>query len=118
MLSQKSRELGRKDRWRGVVLAEVALASLDGCAAALGDRVVELRALGWARLANALRLACDPKQAERAITRAEAEWATLRRERDHRIEAEIPAPVSHRDRFPRRQLKIGQKAVFGVGGTS
>jgi AraC-like DNA-binding protein/tetratricopeptide (TPR) repeat protein len=89
LLSTKSRELGRKDRQRGVELAELALASLDGSAVLLGGRVVELRALGRARLANALLLACDLKEAERAMLRADSEWATPRRERDHRVETEI-----------------------------
>jgi tetratricopeptide (TPR) repeat protein len=103
LLSEKSRELGRRDRQRGVELAELALASVAACAEALGDRAVDLRALGWARLANALRLACDPKEADRAMARAEREWATPRQERDHRVEAEILA-LKGSLRFLQRRL--------------
>jgi hypothetical protein len=63
LLSEKSREHGRRDRQRVVELAELALASVEACAEALGDRAIEMRALGWARLANALRLASAARSA-------------------------------------------------------
>ena len=110
LLSEKSRELGRRDRQRGVELAELALASVAACAEALGDRAVDLRALGWARLANALRLACDPKEADRAMARAEREWATPRQERDHRVEAEITL-IKGTLRFFERRLPEAKESL-------
>jgi AraC-like DNA-binding protein/tetratricopeptide (TPR) repeat protein len=91
LLSEKSREHGRRDRQRGVELAELALASVEACAEELGDRAVDLRALGWARLANALLFAGEIKKAERAMLRAESEWTSSRGENDYGVEAEILA---------------------------
>ncbi len=66
LLREKSRQEGRRDRQRGIELAELALLSLDVSAAALGERIHELRALGRAWLGNAKRLALDFPGAEEA----------------------------------------------------
>ncbi len=74
MLSDKSREQGRRNRRDGVEWAELALDSLEVSASALGDELPGLRALGWARLGNARRLALDFPAAEEAFKRAATEW--------------------------------------------
>ncbi len=88
-LRHKSREEGRDDRQRGIQLAELALEALEACAPAVGNRLQDLRALGWASLANARRLALGFSDAEVAIERAEIEWGSG--ERDRLVESEIAA---------------------------
>ncbi len=89
MLSEKSRKEGRRDRHRGVQLAELALESLDVCATALGDELPSLRTLGWARLGNARRLALDFMAAEEAFRESALEWSIPNAGREPGIEAEI-----------------------------
>jgi len=71
-LHEKSREEGRRDRQRGIELAQLALDSLDGNDGRLGERIHSLRAQGWAWLGNARRLALDFSGAEAPFRRAEA----------------------------------------------
>ncbi len=89
LLSAKSREEGRCDRQHGVQLAELALKSLDVCASALGGELPSLRALAWARLGNARRLALDFTAAEEAFRQAALEWSMRHTGRDPEIEGEI-----------------------------
>ena len=90
LLCRKARVEGRRSRRRGVRLIERALECLDLCASVLGDELPGLKALGWARLGNALRLALDFPAAEEAFRRSAFEWSIIRYgERDHEIEAEI-----------------------------
>ncbi len=49
-LHRKSREEGRRDKLRGVEVAQLALDSLDGNEARLGSRIHALRAEGWSQL--------------------------------------------------------------------
>jgi AraC-like DNA-binding protein len=89
LLRRKSREEGRKDRRRGVDVARLALVSLDGHDEVFGERIHDLRAWGWAWLANARRLELDFEGAEKDFTRADEVWSISRAERDLRISAEI-----------------------------
>lgn len=74
LLRRKSRQEGRRDRQRGIELAELALVSLEDSEAVHGEKIHDLRALGWAWLGNAHRLALDFTAAEKAFTQADAEW--------------------------------------------
>ncbi|MEE8525664.1 MAG: helix-turn-helix domain-containing protein [Thermoanaerobaculia bacterium] len=89
LLRKKSREEGRKDRERGVELARLALVSLERHDEIFGGRIHDLRALGWAWLANARRLMLDFDGAEEDLARADADWSMLRVEKDLGISAEI-----------------------------
>ncbi|MCP4661829.1 MAG: helix-turn-helix transcriptional regulator [bacterium] len=89
LLRKKSLEEGRLDRKRGVQLAELALASLDACAAALGEDRPNRQAQGWGCLANAQRLAEDSSRAERSFARAELDLAEAGVHRDPLVEAEL-----------------------------
>lgn len=89
LLRTKSREAGRKDREHGIHLAELALASLEGHDEVFGERIHDLRALGWAWLANARRLALDFDGAEAGFISAEREWSVSRAEKDLTIHARI-----------------------------
>lgn len=64
---------------------------MDRDRAALGDAYHDLRALGWARLANAHRLSMDFPSAEENFARSDEAWAAPRQRPDHVIEAEILA---------------------------
>ncbi len=85
-LSLRSREEGRKNRQRGLEIAEIALATVEGSLERLAERKYDLLALAWARLANARRLAMDLDGAEQAIRKAER-WAEKAAEPD-RTQAE------------------------------
>ncbi len=89
LLRKKSREEGRKDRRLGIKLARLALVSLEGHEEVFGDRIHDLRALGWAGLANARRLSHDFERAEADFERADAEWSFPRVRKDSRVAAEI-----------------------------
>ena len=88
LLRQKSREEGRKDRQRGLQLAELALASLEGSAEKLGNRLPDLKARGWAWLGNVRRQALDFSGAEEALELAESVLSSRSR-RDPLAEGEI-----------------------------
>jgi len=87
LLLEKSRIEGRKDRARGIQLAELAVASIEGSAVYLGDAAAGLRARGWAWVGNAYRLATQFFAAEDAFTRAETVWGDVTP--DPLIEAEV-----------------------------
>ncbi len=89
LLREKSRLLGRKSRRRGVELAELALVSLEGSDQIFGERIHDLRALGWACLANAHQLALDLSAAVAAFEQADREWSTPRAPRDLSVLANI-----------------------------
>lgn len=89
LLREKSRTEGRRDRQRGIELAELALATLEGGEEVYGERVHDLRALGWAWLGNAHRLALDFSAADLAFDKADVEWAKPRRHEDDLVCAEI-----------------------------
>ncbi|MCP4659528.1 MAG: helix-turn-helix domain-containing protein [bacterium] len=89
LLSRQSREVGRCDRRRGLELAKLALATVEGSAALLGERYGDLHALALARLGNARRLAGDPEGADDAFERIEVMWSEPKGKLDHRVEAEI-----------------------------
>ncbi len=89
LLRKRSREQGRRDRRRGVELAELALASLEGCDDIFGERMHDLRALGWAWLSNAHRLALDLPAASAAFEQSDMNWSAARAPHEPRVAAEI-----------------------------
>ena len=89
LLCERSRVEGRRSRQRGVRLAARALEWLELCASVLGDELPGLKALGWARLGNAQRLALDFTTAEASFRRSEFAWSGPHGVRDRRIEGEI-----------------------------
>ncbi len=89
LLRKKSREEGRKSRRRGIELAELALVSLEGSDEFFGDRIHDLRALGWAWLGNAHRLARDFSVAESAFAEADRHWSEATAQRDQLVLAII-----------------------------
>jgi tetratricopeptide (TPR) repeat protein len=89
LLRRKSREEGRKDRQMGIRVAKLALASVEGCGDASGERVHDLRAVGFAELANARRLARDLMGSEEEFTECWAEWNAPRKQPDPLALAEI-----------------------------
>ncbi len=91
LLREKSRLEGRKSRRRGVEVAELALVSLESSDQIFGDRIHDLRALGWAWLGNAHRLALDFTAASGAFEHADREWSTPRKQTDLLVLANICA---------------------------
>jgi AraC-like DNA-binding protein/tetratricopeptide (TPR) repeat protein len=89
LLSKRSREEGRKDSARGVVLAELALASIEASAEVLGDDAANHLAEAWARVGNARRLASDYPGAAKAFAHAWGVWQQPRSLYRPEIEAEI-----------------------------
>ncbi len=89
LLREESRQEGRKDRRRGIELAQLALESLAGKEEVFGERIHDLQALGWAWLGNAQVLALDFPAAEVAFEEADAEWGVEREDQDQLVLAEI-----------------------------
>jgi tetratricopeptide (TPR) repeat protein len=89
LLRKTSREEGRKDRKRGIRIAELALVSLERHDDVFGDRIHDLRALGWAWLANARVVALDLETAEADFACAEQEWSVPRVEKNLEVLAQI-----------------------------
>ncbi len=102
LLSRRSRELGRRNRRHGVELAELALATVEGSAAVLGERYGALHALALARLGNARRLAGDLQGANEAFQRGEALWAIPDGVRVRHVETEILSLKASLRLFERR----------------
>ncbi len=82
LLRETSRREGRKHRRRGIEVAELALVSLETSDQVFGERIHDLRALGWAWLGNAHRLALDFPAAAAAFEQADREWSEPRAQRD------------------------------------
>ncbi len=74
LLSRQSLRQGRRDPRRGVELAELALATVEGSAPILDHRGGPLRVLALVRLGGARRKAGDRDGAGDALDRAEAAW--------------------------------------------
>ena len=113
-LREKSLEMGRRDRLQGVRLAELAVVSLEGCAKNLGAGIHDYRALGWAWVGRARRLANDHAAADEAFARAEAEWCVPRPSPDPVIEAEILDLKSALRLFQRRfdeALELASRSI-------
>ncbi len=91
LLGEKSLEEGREDRQRGIEVASLAIESVEANVAAFSNATADFLALGWARLANARRLAHDIMGAKRDFERSEEAWGTQQRNRDQHIEGEILA---------------------------
>ncbi len=89
LLRKKSRLEGHKKRQRGIQVAKLALVSLERSDQVFGERIHDLRALGWAWLANAIRLALDFASAAAAFEQADREWSKLRAQPDLVVLAHI-----------------------------
>ncbi len=89
LLRERSRQEGRKSRRRGIEIARLALVSLEDGDAFFGDRIHDLRALGWAWLGNAHRLAGDLEAADAAFQKADHECSETRAQRDQLVFASI-----------------------------
>ncbi len=89
LLLKQSRLEGRKERRWGVEVAELALVSLDGGEEAFGERIHDLRALGWAWLGNARRLALDLSAADAAFEEKDRHWGQPGAPRAPAVAAEI-----------------------------
>ncbi len=89
LLRKKSREEGRRDRRRGIELAKLALVSLEGSDDVFGERIHDLRALGWAWLGNAHALALVFPAAAAAFGKAETDWAIPRERQDQLVLARV-----------------------------
>ncbi|MCP4548008.1 MAG: helix-turn-helix transcriptional regulator [bacterium] len=89
LLRQKSREQRRRNPQRGIELAELALLSLDVSADFLGERIHELRALGWAWLGDARRFVLDFPGAEATFEKAMEELALVKGWEDSVVAADI-----------------------------
>ena len=91
LLRKRSRQEGRKSRQRGIEVAELALVSLESSDEVFAEQIHELRALGWAWLGNAHRLALDFTAAAAAFEQADREWAKPRGKQDLSVLAHICA---------------------------
>ncbi len=89
LLREQSRREGRKSRRRGIEVAELALVSLEGGGEVSGERIHDLRSLGWAWLGNAHRLALDFSAAAAAFEQADREWSVPRTRRDPLVSANV-----------------------------
>ena len=89
LLREKSRQRGRQNSQHGIELAKLALVSLEQSDEVFGDRIHDLRAMGWAWLGNAHRIAGDFSAADGAFEEADREWAVPRVERDRTVLASI-----------------------------
>ena len=89
LLRERSRQEGRKSRQRGIEVAELALVSLESSDEVFAERIHDLRALGWAWLGNAHRLALDFSAAAAAFEQADREWSKPRAKQDLSVLAHI-----------------------------
>ncbi len=89
LLSRHSRRDGRRNRRRGMELAELALAAVEGSALVLGELYGDLLVLAYARLGNALRLVSYHEGANAAFQRAEELWAEPEGRKEPRVAAEL-----------------------------
>jgi len=89
LLGEKGREIGRRDRKRGVALVELGVEVLEANADAFGESVHDLLTVGWSWTANQRRLQLDWPGCEEAFGFARAEWETPRAWRDPLAEAEF-----------------------------
>ena len=73
LLIEKSREIGRRRPQEGILVAELALASLEAVVRRAGDekQFANLKAMGWTRLANARGQGGDFRGAEQGFAEAE-----------------------------------------------
>ncbi len=94
LLLRKCREEGREDRSRGVLVAQLALDSLDSIAGSLMEFLPSYRAKGMAYLSAMYRLELDLNAAEKSLDYAEIEWQTP--EEDSRDQAVLHLIVQNR----------------------
>ncbi|MCP4548007.1 MAG: hypothetical protein GY835_16200, partial [bacterium] len=123
LLREKSRQEGRRDPQRGIEIAELALLSLDASAAALGERIHELRALGLAWVGNARRLALDFPGAEETFEKAMAELALVKDWKDSVVAGDVYALKGSLRTFQRRfeealELLARSVTIFEKAGDS
>lgn len=89
LLRKVSRREGRQERQRGIEIARLALASLANSDQVFGERIHDLRALAWAWIGNAYRLALDFSAAGAAFEQADREWSQPRAQPDPLVLATI-----------------------------
>ncbi len=89
LLRETSRQEGRRSRRRGIEVAELALVSLEGGDGVFGEKIHDLRALGWAWLGNAHGLALDLSAGKAAFEHADREWSEPRARRDLLVLANV-----------------------------
>jgi len=89
LLGEKGREIGRRDRKRGVALVELGVEVLEANADAFGESVHDLLTVGWSWTANQRRFALDHSGGEEALGFARQEWETSRTSPDPQAEAEL-----------------------------
>jgi AraC-like DNA-binding protein/tetratricopeptide (TPR) repeat protein len=89
LLGEKGREIGRRDRKRGVALVELGVEVLEANADAFGESVHDLLTVGWSWTANQRRFALDHSGGEEALGFARQEWEMPRASRDSQAEAEL-----------------------------
>ena len=99
LLSEESRKAAQTSRTRGVEIARLAAATVEGSALVFGARYPEMRALALARLGNAHVLALEFPAAMRAFA---ASRDALPRRATPRVEAEIFALEGTMFLFQRR----------------
>ncbi len=104
-LLAKAEEKGKKVSEEGVFITRLAIQSLEGSAEQLGERLPDLRARGWARLAGAHLLDGDPTNATVALSKAQEAWQSDREDRDRWVEVEI---LRQRSALLRARKKIGE----------
>ncbi len=90
-LREQGIEVGRRNRHLGVRIAEIALASVEGSLVEFGDSLLQLRALAWACVGNARRLALDFSGAEVAFERSSADLSIKDPQVDVAVKAEVYA---------------------------
>jgi AraC-like DNA-binding protein/tetratricopeptide (TPR) repeat protein len=88
LLGEKGREIGRRDRKRGVDVVGLGVEVLEANAEALGESVHDLLTVGWSWTANQRRLHLDWPGSEEAFGFAREEWETPRASPDPLAEAE------------------------------
>jgi AraC-like DNA-binding protein len=88
LLGEKGREIGRRDRKRGVDVVGLGVEVLEANAEALGESVHDLLTVGWSWTANQRRFALDFPGVEEALGFARQEWETPRETCDPLAEAE------------------------------
>lgn len=89
LLGEKGREIGRRDRKRGVAMVGLGVEVLEANAEAFGESVHDLLTVGWSWTSNQRRLQLDWPGSEEALGFARQEWETPRASRDPLAEAEF-----------------------------
>ena len=117
LIGKMSLEEGRKDRLRGLKLAERAVELVEVHAWAWEEIAIDLRVLVWVRLGNARRLSLDLQGAETACQQANDLFRQRRSPLDGRaVEAELSDLTASlrlcQRRFPEAQRMLDRTIVL------